>query len=341
MKKFTIAISLILMTMLIGLSAYSQHILCVDRDGSAYSTSFTDVWPKFQGALEANGYTYTYYEVLEPELSGPDATAMAEHDLVVFFTGETWSGGGTMHIDDEFNLLLYLSVSSGKLFLSAQDYLWDRYPDAGVFEPGDFPLDVLGLEEVSQDMWFVGYPDTMAVYGAPGSFADGMVFGIQDVYTTEKEGLWIDHMIQHKGTNALNFRVPGTDSIAAYQYETEVYRSIFSTISFGGIIDTNIRTEFMNKAVSWLLGTTGAVEITSKEKLDILVYPNPARDHVKIGMLDKMNEVKIFNNTGQVVYQKNVEDSKIDVNISSLKTGMYVVQARTAKGMATERFLKE
>ncbi len=341
MRKFTLKITMVFITMMITLGAYSQHLMCVDRDGSAYSTSFSDVWPKFQGALDANHYTYTYFEVLEPELSGPDAAAMAEHDAVIFFTGETWTEGQTMSADDEFNLLLYLTVSGGKLFLSAQDYLWDRYPNAGVLGETEFPNSALGLEEVSQDVWSFATPDTMGVYGIAGSLAEGMVFGVQDVYSTEKEGLFIDQLLAHRGTDLFNMNLPGADSSAAFQYEGDNYKSVFSTLSFGAIIDTNVRTELMSKIVAWLLGTTGTVEITSKEKLDILLYPNPARDNLKIGMLEEMNDIKIFNNTGQLVYHKQADNNSVTVNVSSFRPGMYMVQARTENGIITERFLKE
>jgi len=341
MRKFTLKITMVFITLMITLSAYTQHIMCVDRDGSAYSTDFSDVWPKFQGALDANGYTYTYFEVLDPLENGPDATAMAEHDAVVFFTGETWAESGTMSADDEFNLMLYLSVSSGRLFLSAQDYLWDRYPNAGVLGETEFPNSSLGLEEVSQDLWHFATPDTAAVYGIEGSLAEGMVFGVQDVYSLAKEGLFIDHLIAHRGTDLFNMNVPGADSSTAFQYEGDNYKSVFSTLSFGSIIDTNVRTELMSKIIGWLLGTTGTVEITSKEKLDILLYPNPAWDNLKIGMLEEMNDIKIFNNTGQLVYHKQVANSKVDVNVSSFRPGMYMVQARTENGIITERFLKE
>ena len=47
----------------------AQTILCVDRDFSEEGDpeSFTDTWPAISRALDAAGYTYDYFQVIEFE----------------------------------------------------------------------------------------------------------------------------------------------------------------------------------------------------------------------------------------------------------------------------------
>jgi hypothetical protein len=347
MKKFTISILMILLSSMFilfqGLNA--QNILVVDRDGSSYGPDvYTDCWPRFQAALDENGYTYTYFEVMEAEDPGPDATTMGEHDLVVWFTGETWTDGQTMHIDDEFNLLLYLTMSEGKLFLSAQDYLWDIYPTYGTFSPGEFPYDELGVISVTQDVWHIEHdPDTVGnVVGAPGSLAEGFEFLVRDIFTTDAEdGLYIDSIGEHNGQDLFCMTLPEPQGCAAaIQYETDLFRVVFSTVSFAAITDSDIRTDLMAAIVNWLLyGSSGTSDKFVKDTPCLIVHPNPARDYVNIGSPDNINELWIVNSTGQEIFYESVDNIQTRVSTSSFKPGMYIVRAKTNKGMVSNRLM--
>lgn len=338
LKKVVLLIALVLSGSLI----YGQSVLCVDRDGSFYSESFTDVWPKYQEVLDALGITYDYFEVEDPANNGPDATTMNPYDIVLWFTGETWEESQTMTNDDEFNLLLYTSVSGGKLLLSAQDYLWDRYSSAGVFSSGTFPYDILGLREVSQDMWLVDMPDTIVVAGAQASCIEGMLFGVEDLFTEEtREGLFIDQIVDHAGENMFEMSYASSDSISAIQYDGGNYRAIFSTTSVACIIRPEMRKNIMENMFAWLMGTIGTDEYAISATQEMLVYPNPAKDQVSIGTDENIDFLVIYNTMGQEVYRSEVGDYKIKVNISDLEKGMYLINAGTASGLKSSKMLVE
>ncbi len=342
MKKFTQCMSLIFVTifMLTNLLSQAQtSILCVDRDGSAYSSNFTDCWPYFQETLDQLNVTYDVYEVLEPELDGPDANTMADYDIVIFFTGEVWDGGATMTNNDEFNLVLYTSVSGGKVFLSAQDYLWDRYPNAGTLDPGTVPYEVFGLTETFQDWWLIADPADHTVYGCPGSLADGIQFDIHDIFTTTDEGLWIDLFTGYLGDPLFNMTSPGIDSCAAIQYEGANFRTVFSAVSFAGIIELTERVDLMDRIIAYLMGTIGLEESNLEISSELLVYPNPASDMVKIGTDVNMQEVSIINSQGQVVYTREMDSNVLEFNTQNLQTGIYFVRARIENGVVTSRMV--
>jgi len=341
MKNFTRIMLMFVLTSVFSISQLSaQSILCVDNDASG--GGFTDCWPAFQAALDANGYTYDYMEVDTVTYNGPDAAEMSNYDIVIWWTGEAWDGSMTLTIDDEFNLLLYQTISGGKLLLSAQDYLWDRYQAYGTFAPGEFPYEGLGVVTVAQDVWNIAEdPDTARFNGAPGSIAEGLSFPVRDIYSTD-EGLFVDSIAEHMGTSLFTVVEPYiSEGTAGLTFETETFRSLFTTLSFAAITDTEARDEFMNRMVQWLMyGGVGTNELSSATS-SILISPNPAKDYVNIGMVNKMKEVRVINSQGQVVYHQDVNSLKARVDVSQFSTGIYIVQAITENGLATQKMVVE
>ncbi len=219
-------------------SPYSGiSILLVDDDGSS-GTGYADVSNYFTDVLDSAGYSYTHLEVEYPN-NGPDSTVLRDYDVVIWFTGETAGNHpeDTITPDDEVNLAAYLR-SGGTLFLSSQDYFKDRYPGSGAFTPGDFPYDYLQVDSTYQDYW-VGQT-TGQIYGEDNSIAQGLCFTTQDPFS-RKDGLYVDRIF----TQAVELlkdnpsEIPGPDrGICALQHDSGVYRFVFTTFSFPGLVDS-------------------------------------------------------------------------------------------------------
>jgi len=248
MKKITFLLAFMLSSVLL----FSQSILVVDRDGSSWTTDFADCWPQFQAALDANGYTYTYHEVLLAEDDGPDLSTMLAYDIVIWFTGEVWNNSSTLTENDETNLGDYLDAGNS-LFLSGQDYLWDRYQTG--FAAGDFPYDHLGLRTVTQDVWSIQSPAQASIAGEAGSLAAGMDFEVQDIFTSDREGLYIDEITDHIGDDMFELYDPTPAGICGTQYESGVYKIVFTTASFAAIVDAADRNDLMDEIIQFLEGT--------------------------------------------------------------------------------------
>ncbi len=349
MKTFLRIYSVLAVLLLFMISQLNaQTILCVDRDFGDTSGTYSDTWPMISSALNIAGYTYDYYEVMDPADNGPDATVMGEYDVVIWFTGEAWTGGETMGPDDEFNLLLFMSVGGGKLFLNAQDYLYDWYTSYGTFSEGEFPYDQLGVVEVIQDVYHIEPEDPSAIadsaqfIGAPGSLAEGMEFSVYDIFTSPTDdGLYGDSIAQYLGDPLLSIQMPYVSAgPAAVQYETPYFRSVFSTIDIASVKDTMVRGIFMNKIVDWLMyGATGLSEMTPSD-VNMLIKPNPVSDFVEIGMIQIMDEIMIYNNQGQMVRHENTNSSNIKLNLGDLPAGLYILKARTGNNVVTNKILK-
>ncbi len=228
-------------------------ILCVDRDGSnpAGALDFTDDWQFIQPALDANGFTYDYYEVEDiTTQDGPDLATLEQYDVVIWFCGEGWQGNQTMTDNDEANLSAYLN-GGGSLLLSGIDYLWDRFPSAGSFSAGDFPYDYLGVASANQDNWSIFSPDVADFDGAAGSFAEGLSFSLEDIYTTGKDGLYIDELVS-LDQDLLTVTNPSPAGNCAVQFDGGTFKSAFTSASAAAFVDPNDAIDFFAAAIGWL-----------------------------------------------------------------------------------------
>ncbi|MBC7384461.1 MAG: DUF4465 domain-containing protein [Bacteroidia bacterium] len=72
-------------------------------------------------------------------------------------------------------------------------------------------------------------------------------------------------------------------------------------------------------------------------KIIFSLYPNPANDILHLSLNQINGTVKIFNLQGELL----ISDSNHDVNISSLKPGIYCVEVRTEEAIAVQKFIKQ
>lgn len=347
MKKFLQYSSMLVVLFLMVNQLNAQTILCVDRDGSGYSPDvFSDTWHKIKYSLDANGLTYDYIEILNPDTTlGGDILDAGLYDIVFWFTGETWEQNQTMSAEEEFNLILYMAFG-GKLFLNSQDYLYDRYNGYGTFSDTEFPYSQLGVVEVSQDVLNIeeGEVDSARFVGSPGSIAEGLEFPVLDIFTEPTDdGLWVDSIAEHNGQDMMGILVPYVSpGPFAIQYETESFRSVFTTVEIASITDTVARDILMGRIMEWLM--YGMIGIDDEKEIDqsqLIIRPNPVRDYVNMGTNKPMEEIQIYNNQGQLVYNSEINSRSTKIDLGHLTTGMYIVKVKTGTGYITEKLIKQ
>ncbi len=74
---------------------------------------------------------------------------------------------------------------------------------------------------------------------------------------------------------------------------------------------------------------------------NLVVYPNPASDKITIESESIIDEVRIYNNMGQLVYSGQFDNSQIMVNTSTFITGMYIVQVRSGEAVEVRKLIIE
>ena len=84
--------------------------------------------------------------------------------------------------------------------------------------------------------------------------------------------------------------------------------------------------------------------VTELEKVESSLFPNPATENLNItSSLEGSATVRVFDAIGRVVLENNVNLSQATYtqNISSLETGIYIIQISTIDKVATQRFVKQ
>ena len=84
---------------------------------------------------------------------------------------------------------------------------------------------------------------------------------------------------------------------------------------------------------------TGIFDIREKKEL-VTVYPNPVQSTLHISDTSGLKYIRIFSAQGSLVLGKEIKTNQFDV--SSLNSGIYLVQFETTKGEnAFAKFVKQ
>ncbi|MBS1535209.1 MAG: T9SS type A sorting domain-containing protein [Bacteroidetes bacterium] len=99
------------------------------------------------------------------------------------------------------------------------------------------------------------------------------------------------------------------------------------------IYHPNVNVHFTNDAALCVLGNE-----TFKAQ-NISLSPNPARDFLQLETADDITEIKLYDLAGRITFdQKNPE--KV-INLQSLSSGVYLLEATTEKGVLSQKLIKE
>ena len=94
-------------------------------------------------------------------------------------------------------------------------------------------------------------------------------------------------------------------------------------------------------AQGWVLYLDDQILNTSQvDTSKISFYPNPVINTLTINTIDKVNTVEIYDTTGRLVSkQKNLKTKTLD--LSNLKTGVYLLKVEIGNKFHTEKFIKK
>jgi hypothetical protein len=91
--------------------------------------------------------------------------------------------------------------------------------------------------------------------------------------------------------------------------------------------------------------TLGVNEIAAN-KSNFNIYPNPAKDNFSIELLNQIEKngkafISVYNIQGQLLIQQPIRQTKTEVDISTLATGVYIVKIEDSTNTIFKRLIKE
>lgn len=140
-----------------------------------------------------------------------------------------------------------------------------------------------------------------------------------------------------KFTSGSGWRV--YDSIAYFLYNSDstgLYRLVFT--GFGG---TSNGTTYFTKELIQAIG----IEEQRIEK-DLLIFPNPAKNELTVyirNITNSKSSIQIADITGKIVLEvaDNIFNNQLHLDISSLKSGIYIVSIQTDNMVVSSKFSKQ
>lgn len=84
--------------------------------------------------------------------------------------------------------------------------------------------------------------------------------------------------------------------------------------------------------------TEGGTDIADFDMLnEVKIYPNPVSDRLKIENLDKPTDVRIYNITGQMVYTVSSAIGNVEIDMSDLSAGIYIIKMQNDMNIQTKK----
>ncbi len=174
----------------------------------------------------------------------------------------------------------------------------------------------------------------------------------ETVYTLYIEGLEIgDEVAAYDGEKMVG--ATRINSKNAFENELPVFSTLISGKGYesGNPISLKVfsnneifNTEFEMQAIynSYVSnvypcndGEFSIVNISKASMLsgDLVIYPNPATNMIRISSPNQLINVEIFNYVGQSLYEGN----STEINTSNFESGVYVIRVETAVGIETQK----
>jgi len=221
-------------------------------------------------------------------------------------TGTTWQGD--MAVD---NLSISTGTAGGACTATTLTITFDDYPEESSWD----------IKDNSGNVIFSG--------GTYASQADRSTITIPNCldagcYTFTMKDAYGDGMCCSYGNGSFSLSEDATGTVLA---------------SGGSFTSTS--------ATNFCVGSAGiygfATEQTVAQEMsqaEINIYPNPANDMINVSLRDaKMEQFTITNMMGQIVLQGKL--SKENINISSLKEGVYMIEFSSDKKKLVRRIIKK
>ncbi len=198
-------------------------VLLVDDDDNTPDVRFT-----YTGTLDALGVAFDIWDTGNSD-NEPGSQDLAPYESVVWFTGNEFGGAAGPGAAGESSLAGWLD-SGGCLFISSQDYLYDR----GLTS---FMNTYLGLDSGVNDLGFYS-----VVSGAGAAFSGLGPYNLSFPFSDYSDVL--------TPGNAQNALVASNGKVAGISKDAVVYKTVFLAMAWEGL-PSNGRMETMQAFLDW------------------------------------------------------------------------------------------
>lgn len=102
-----------------------------------------------------------------------------------------------------------------------------------------------------------------------------------------------------------------------------------------------VSTSLDNALASSWIATSASLDVPVYSVAGIQLFPNPVRDRVSVSGESMISGVRIFDLGARLVTASTPNSSAFEIDMSALKTGMYLVEITSGHGTATYKIVKQ
>lgn len=336
--------------------------LRTDAAGNSYLLGFCPNNAKFGSTTltNPNGNTYSYY------LTKINTDGVADWAEAVYFKSPVYKYGDFLDLDKNGNIYIGGHFRDAILIngttytpVGIADFFTAKFANNGTFQwIKTMPSNISGINALSvydEDVVSIcglagnesklgnfaidrkgSYTSIIATLGVldplpntlfvdfTGESAPTFSFTSNTAWTVTSDQGWLSVSSTSGNGN-------GTLSFTATENTTGEARIATVTITFLNTKSPSITLTIVQEA-----GTTG---ITDLQKNKNLVFPNPASNYLHLNYDDPDALISIYDSKGKMVLNKQINNNEI--NISSLRNGIYTIRLATKTGTKNQKFVKQ
>lgn len=230
-------------------------------------------------------------------------------------------------MDSIMNYTDSLSCNSGGVSIYADNLV---YSNEGIYSTsGDFNFLfanfqnttlILSNEAVLGDLSLQSFSvNNRAVHYLDESFPQTIDGVIVDLYGTYTDPTTLNFYYE------LSFT--GSSSVANY-FSVELFQT-----------ESTVTSLCLPDCDSTFIDSTASISVHTNS-FELNAFPNPAVDFITISASEQLESVSVFDLNGAIVSLIYPVKNTVRVDVSQLKSGMYIYEAKTSKGIQRQRFIK-
>lgn len=184
----------------------------------------------------------------------------------------------------------------------------------------EFKLELAQDRFGNQIRWIVyGHNDDTIASGGPYKMLDANGIEVHEEFFTVKAGECMMFVIEDNVGNGITSPTFGQGYYKLYDSKGNVLIDGDGDFGFG-----EYHVIFLH----------GAMSVEDVEETSHNIYPNPVKDILTVSGED-MKQVSVYNALGQLVKSINCNDDTVQINVSDLQNGMYIVNVISNDGVMT------
>ncbi len=164
--------------------------------------------------------------------------------------------------------------------------------------------------------------------------ADGKIVFYTLASGTTKKIYYYDSGVR-KAMDSLNisgFGLGGVSDVVVPAGTNDVYALVLE-IKSSATPDLSVMKHTIN-------GSSSAIKNVSTFNDEIVIYPNPATDQIRIDVVSNETvDISVFDISGKLILEKEITQNKNLVDVSYLNKGIYFIQAKADNRISTKKLL--